>query len=70
SSNELAMLLRSAGDRDGRGNNRLSKIECKRGTRMSRFASRNRRLAYVVLPFAVLFALTVTVTASTFKKYL
>ncbi|MEJ1411742.1 MAG: hypothetical protein Q2484_01840, partial [Candidatus Sedimenticola sp. (ex Thyasira tokunagai)] len=46
SSNELAMLLRSAGDRDGRGNNRLSKIECKRGTRMSRFASRNRRLAY------------------------
>ncbi|MEJ1487275.1 MAG: EAL domain-containing protein, partial [Candidatus Sedimenticola sp. (ex Thyasira tokunagai)] len=47
SSNELAMLLRSAGDRDGRGNNRLSKIEFKRGTWMSRFASRNRRLAYI-----------------------
>jgi len=31
SSNELAMLLRSAVDREGRGNNRLSKIECKRG---------------------------------------
>ncbi|MEJ1359127.1 MAG: hypothetical protein RPU64_15260, partial [Candidatus Sedimenticola sp. (ex Thyasira tokunagai)] len=46
SSNELAMLLRSAGDRDGRGNNRLSKIEFKRGTWMSRFASRNQRLAY------------------------
>ncbi|MCP3669404.1 MAG: bifunctional diguanylate cyclase/phosphodiesterase, partial [Gammaproteobacteria bacterium] len=46
SGNELARLSRSASDRDDRGNNRLSKIECVLGTGMSQNASRDQRLAY------------------------
>ncbi|MCP3672278.1 MAG: hypothetical protein GY814_17965, partial [Gammaproteobacteria bacterium] len=46
SGNELARLSRSASDRDDRGNNRLSKIECVLGAGMSQNASRDQRLAY------------------------
>ncbi len=41
------MLSRSASDRDGLGNIRLSKIECVLGTWMSQNASRDQRLACV-----------------------
>lgn len=44
---QLLPILRKASDRDDRGNNRLSKIECVLGTWMSQNASRDQRLAYI-----------------------